>query len=356
MTLDTLKTGAASGAFAILDTFSIIDVNGLDAVNFLHNQLSNDIQHLDDAHMRRAGLCSPKGRLLASFLVWKTINAVQLMVSADVRTSVRQHLAMFVLRSKVKLIDAHARLVCVGLAGDVCRCLAPLFPTLPDNADGKVENEAGVLIRLTDSPETAAQRFFSTSAPHQAARARILWVAPRSALNAHLYALDTELTRIDPAAWDWLTLQTGEPWITAATQAQFVPQMINFELIGGVNFHKGCYPGQEIVARTHYRGTLKRRMMLAHTADAQIQAGAFVFHSLDSGQPCGTVVNAAPAPGGGSDCLVELKLAALNCGTIHFPALDGPALSLRALPYAVPEVKSFFPFSLLEKRNQKLTF
>ncbi|CCD29253.1 Glycine cleavage T-protein [Candidatus Glomeribacter gigasporarum BEG34] len=339
MSFDFLKTGALSGAFTVLDTCSIIEVNGTDAAGFLHNQLSNDIQHLDDAHVRRAGLCSPKGRLLASFLVWKSAEAVQLMVSADLRALVQQRLAMFILRSKVKLIDAHVRLICVGLAGDIGRCLKRIFPILPDEVNGKAENEAGVLIRLTDSPESVAPYFSSASAPHRAAHARILWVAPRSVLDVHLHMLDAELRRMDPIAWDWLTLQTGEPWITAATQAQFVPQMINFELIGGVDFHKGCYPGQEVIARMHYRGALKRRMMLAHTADAQTQAGAFVFHSLDPGQPCGTVVNAAPAPEGGSDCLVELKLAALDCGVIHLHAPDGPTLLLRALPYAVPEVK-----------------
>ncbi len=338
MTFDVLKTGTSSGAFAVLDTFSIMDVKGPDAADFLHNQLTNDIQHLDPAHVRRAGLCSPKGRLLASFLVWKSAEAIQLMVSADLRTLVRQRLAMFILRSKVKLIDAYERLVCVGFVGEVSRCLAPLFQTLPEDIDGKVDSEAGALIRLTDSPEHLLKNSGAqASAPHHAARARYLWVAPRSVLNAHAHTLDAALTRIDPVTWGWLTLQTGEPWITAATQAQFVPQMINFELIGGVDFRKGCYPGQEIVARTHYRGTLKRRMMLAHTTDAQ--AGACVFHSLDPSQPCGTVVNAAPAPEGGSDCLVELKLAALNCGTIHIHAPDGPTLLLRALPYPVPEVK-----------------
>src|SRR5260363_182783 len=125
MSFDFLKTGALSGAFTVLDPCSIIGVNGTDAAGFLHNQLSNDIQHLDDAHVRRAGLCSPKGRLLASFLVWKSAEAV-------------------------KLIDAHVRLICVGLAGDIGRCLKRIFPILPDEVNGKAENEAGVLIRLTD--------------------------------------------------------------------------------------------------------------------------------------------------------------------------------------------------------------
>src|SRR5260363_230044 len=119
MSFDFLKTGALSGAFTVLDTYSIIEVNGTDAAGFLHNQLSNDIQHLDDAHVRRAGLCSPKGRLLASFLVWKSAEAVPLLVSADLRALVQQRLAMFILRSKVQLIDAHVRLICVGLAGDI---------------------------------------------------------------------------------------------------------------------------------------------------------------------------------------------------------------------------------------------
>ena len=135
--------------------------------------------------------------------------------------------------------------------------------------------------------------------------------------------------------WRWLEVRSGVPTIVAATVEQFVPQMINFELLRGVDFQKGCYPGQEVVARSQYRGTIKRRMFLFDTASEAI-AGQDVFHSADPDQPCGMVVNAAPRGAGGSSVLVEIRLAALAEGTVHLTRADGPLLQARPLPYDVP--------------------
>ena len=123
--------------------------------------------------------------------------------------------------------------------------------------------------------------------------------------------------------------------IEAATVDQFVPQMLNFELVGGVDFQKGCYPGQEVVARSQYRGTIKRRMFL-FDSDAMAVAGQEVFHSDEPGQPAGMVANAAPHPtASGSSLLVEVKLAALNSGSLHLGLSGGPALRRAAMPYDV---------------------
>jgi folate-binding protein YgfZ len=138
--------------------------------------------------------------------------------------------------------------------------------------------------------------------------------------------------------WDWLDIRAGEPRITQPVVEQFVPQMVNFDVLGGVNFRKGCYPGQEVVARSQYRGTIKRRTALANVAGEldTVLPGAEVFHSGDPGQPCGMVVNAASAPDGGVDVLVEVKLAALETGSVHLGAAEGPALTFLPLPYALP--------------------
>ena len=136
-------------------------------------------------------------------------------------------------------------------------------------------------------------------------------------------------------AWRWLEVGSGVPLIEAATVDQFVPQMVNLELIGGVDFQKGCYPGQEVVARSQYRGTLKRRMFL-FDVPAEARAGQEIFHSADPGQPAGLVANAAPAPNGGARLLAEVKLAALDGGSLHLGATDGPLLVRRELPYTVP--------------------
>ncbi len=135
--------------------------------------------------------------------------------------------------------------------------------------------------------------------------------------------------------WRGLEVRSGVPTIVAATVEQFVPQMINLELLRGVDFQKGCYPGQEVVARSQYRGTIKRRMFLFETA-SEATAGQDVFHGADPHQPCGMVVNAAPRGAGGSSVLVEIKLAALAEGTVHLTRADGPLLQARPLPYDVP--------------------
>jgi folate-binding Fe-S cluster repair protein YgfZ len=108
--------------------------------------------------------------------------------------------------------------------------------------------------------------------------------------------------------------------------------MLNYESVGGVNFKKGCYPGQEVVARSQFRGTLKRRAFIAH-AEAELGAGQEVFQAADPEQPAGLVAQAAPAPGGGWDAIVSLQLTAADAGDLHAAAADGPALTLLPLPY-----------------------
>ncbi|NIF43643.1 folate-binding protein YgfZ [Burkholderia sp. Tr-862] len=312
----------APGACMPLPQFGVIDVAGDDAATFLHSQLTNDIEHLDAASARLSGYCSAKGRLLASFLAWRAGHGVRLLVSKDVQAAVQKRLSMFVLRSKAKLSDASDTLAVVGFAGDVRDALSGIFDALPDGVHVKVDGPAGALIRVPDA----------------AGRKRYLWIGPRAEVDARLAALGSTLPVVSPAVWDWLDVRAGEPRITQPAVEQFVPQMVNFDVIGAVNFRKGCYPGQEVVARSQYRGTIKRRTALAHVAGETdtVHAGVELFHSDDPGQPCGMIVNAAAAPAGGVDALVEIKLAALDSGTVHLGAADGPTLAFDALPYAWP--------------------
>jgi tRNA-modifying protein YgfZ len=311
------------GAFMPLPQFGVIDTAGDDAASFLHAQLTNDTQHLDAATARLAGYCSPKGRLLASFLVWcNGGESIRMLVSKDVQAAVQKRLSMFVLRAKAKLSDAGADTLAIGLAGDVRGALSGVFDAIPDGVHVKVDGPAGSLVRVPDA----------------AGRLRYIWVGPKAEVEARLPVLEAKLACVSPAVWDWLDIRAGEPRITQRVTEQFVPQMINFDVLGGVNFRKGCYPGQEVVARSQYRGTIKRRMSLANVAgetDAVVP-GLELFHSADPGQPCGMLVNTAAAPEGGVDALVEIKLAALEGGTVHLGAADGPQLTFLPLPYALP--------------------
>jgi folate-binding protein YgfZ len=307
-----------AGRFMVLDQFGVIDVSGTEAASFLHNQLTNDVEGLDGATARLAGYCSPKGRLLASLLYWRQEQAVRLMVASDLLEITRKRLSMFVLRAKAKLVDVSDQVALIGFAGDVTGALARIFDVLPDGVHGKVEGPSGVLIRLPDARD----------------QARYLWAADAASVGTHLSELHATLKQEPSSVWDWLEIQAGEPRIVGATTERFVPQMVNFELLGAVNFKKGCYPGQEVVARSQYRGTVKRRALLAHADHAA--PGDEVFDGADPSQPCGMIINAAPAPGGGFDCLVELKLASRNA-TVHVGLADGPTLHFLPLPYLLPE-------------------
>lgn len=137
-----------------------------------------------------------------------------------------------------------------------------------------------------------------------------------------------------PDAWTWGEVRSGIAPVTAATAEAFVPQMLNYESVGGVNFKKGCYPGQEVVARSQFRGTLKRRAYLVH-AEGVLRAGQDVVHAADPEQAAGQVALAAPAPGGGFDAIVAIQVAAAQEGRLTAGTVDGPALTLLPLPYAL---------------------
>jgi folate-binding protein YgfZ len=151
---------------------------------------------------------------------------------------------------------------------------------------------------------------------------------------------DRLATRARPAGsgvWQWLTIRAGLPLITAATQDQFVPQMANLDALGGISFNKGCYTGQEIVARTQYLGRLKERLYLGHVdVAAPIVPGTRLHSVAFDAQPCGTVLAAAPAPEGGSDLLAVLQISAADGGDVRLGATDGPAFAIERLPYPLP--------------------
>ncbi len=307
---------------APLTHLGLIAVSGEDAAHFLHNQLTNDVEHLGSAEARLAGYCSPKGRLLATFLAWKSSVNIMLQLPREIQPAVQKRLQMFVLRAKVKLADSTPGHVLLGLAGNkAAALLAQWFPVLPAAPYGKVDSAAGTLLRVADS----------------AGVPRYQWIATLESAQQAWPILARTLQAVGPQVWRLTEIQAGIPHITQATQEQFVPQMINFELIGGVNFKKGCYPGQEIVARSQYLGKLKRRALLASISTTETKAGMEVFSPADPGQPCGMIVNAENSAPEQTDCLVEIKLAATQSGTVHLGSADGPALRFAALPYALPD-------------------
>ncbi len=298
------------GAVRLTD-WGLIRAQGADSASFLHGQLTQDVQQLDSRSARLAGYCSAKGRLLSSLLVWRAAgDELLLACSADVLPATLKRLSMFVLRAKCKLSDATESIALYGLAG--AAATAWLAEAAPALAWHRSDVAGGQCIRLPDV--------------NGVARYMLAW--PADAVAPALPALEAE-------AWQWLEVGSGVPRIVAATVEQFVPQMVNFELVGGVSFQKGCYPGQEIVARSQYRGSVKRRAFVFEGTGAALP-GQEVFHSGDAEQPAGMVVNAASLAGS-HRALVEVKLAALEAGTLHLGSADGAGLQrLQQQPYPVP--------------------
>ncbi|MDX9993678.1 MAG: folate-binding protein [Rhodocyclaceae bacterium] len=290
---DTLRTIPLSDQ-------GLIRASGEDATQFLNNLLTNDILHLAEGTARHAGLCTPKGRLIASFLIWREGSDYLLQLSADILPAILKKLSMYVLRSKVRLADISADRALIGVLGGNAGPEAPMT---------SAPFEGGTAIRL------------------DAERSVLAIPADRAAA--------VQGTSGSFADWHLAEIRAGIPRITAATQELFTPQMVNYELpaVGGVSFQKGCYPGQEIVARTQYLGKVKRRMVRCRL-DAMVAPGTDVFTPEAGDQHCGAVVLAAPVADG-CECLLVVQSSGAEAGEVHVGAPGGPKAQLLTLPYAV---------------------
>ncbi|MFM7024787.1 MAG: YgfZ/GcvT domain-containing protein [Limnohabitans sp.] len=300
-----------------LPHLGVVQAQGEDAANFLHNQLTNDVLLLPVGQTRLAAFCNAKGRMQASFMVVKVApDTVLLVMPQDLLAQTLKRLSMFVLRAKVKITDASGQWQLRGVLGDSARAL--VGDAVPWHSTGLDGAHAVALYPavLGEGPDTVRQP-------------RALWLASTgvSVPTGPDVALET---------WHWGEVLSGVPLVSQPLYEIFVPQMLNYESVGGVNFKKGCYPGQEVVARSQFRGTLKRRMTRVHSPVA-LQPGQDVFTPSDPEQPCGTVVECAARPDGqGFDALVSGTLESMQGGW-HAGSAQGEQLELLPLPYALLE-------------------
>jgi hypothetical protein len=322
-----------------LSQFGTLRVSGEEAQSFLQSLLSNDIREVSSSHAQLSSLNTAKGRMLATLLIWREGDDYLLQLPRVLCEPVRKKLSMYVLRAKVKITNASDGIISLGLSGaNAQEILRTQFGELPQQnlaithlhpstrplvlseveGSGRTEDTIGSSIKISST-----RWQINTSVPHATA----LWPT-----------LSQHARPVGSACWDWLNIRSGIPVILQQTQEQFVAQMVNLELIGGVNFKKGCYPGQEIVARMQYLGKLKRRMYLAHldSKDAP-QAGDELFSADMEGQASGMIVNAAPAPGGGYDVLASVQSSSHATQTVHWKSLQGAALQFLPLPYPLPD-------------------
>lgn len=320
------ERAAADGDVLVdLSHLALWRVQGEDAENFLQGQLSNDIRTVDEGHAQLSAYCNPKGRMFAIFQIMRRGDAYYLQLPAALAEATFKRLRMFVLRAKVKIESADLELARIGLSGP--------------NAESLVTEIAGA---SPAAPYDAIQTNGISAIRLPGAHPRFELLAPSPRMPALWKAFAQHAKPVGAGIWSWLDIQAGIPVVLPGTVEEFVPQMANLELVGGVSFTKGCYPGQEIVARMHYLGRLKQRMFLARLSEATTlpSPGTAVYSPNLPGQSTGAVIDAQWSPRGGVDLLVVVHLDSKRANDLHLHDFSGPRLELSALPYAVPDVVS----------------
>lgn len=304
---------ASNGQLATLDYLGVIHVAGDDAQSFLQAQFSNDISAIDSTSSQISAYCNPKGRMLAQFLIISTETEYYLLLPRAILEKTLMRLRMFVLRSQVTLTDLSNDTVCLGLIGDQIDDIGTPLPTV-------------------DYKTTHTGQMFITKIP--SVPSRYLLLAPLNEARTFWQATAKSCQAVSAHSWHSLDIQAGLPNIQAETVEEFVPQMLNLELIGGVNFKKGCYPGQEIVARMHYLGKPKRRMFRLHTENEAVpQPGEDLYLHGGDDQSAGKVVMAQPASEKGTDLLAVIRLNHAGSNELRLGSANGAPLSFEQLPY-----------------------
>ncbi|ACT50111.1 CAF17-like 4Fe-4S cluster assembly/insertion protein YgfZ [Methylovorus glucosotrophus] len=301
---------------ADLSHLGLLQVDGEDTITFLQGQLTNDINLLNGSNSHYAGYCTAKGRLLALFLAFAHQGHIHLQLNGRLLEPILKRLKMYVLRSKVVIQDVSTTIVRIGVAGSNSEAiLGAMFEFVPTEVHGISTQENATLIRLPG----ALPRFEIFTAQENAQE---LW-----------QELEQHFDPVGQTGWDWLEIEAGIPEIFPATQEAFVPQMVNLDALGGINFKKGCYTGQEIVARTHYLGKVKRRSLIGSltATDSLPQPGDEVF--AGEGEAVGQVVRSSGIAGVESRVLIELRQEASLGKTVTWQGLP---IDLQPMPYPFP--------------------
>jgi folate-binding protein YgfZ len=317
-----LEIAVTGLVFADLGHLGVISVHGKDATDFLQGQFCNDIQQVDDGHSQLSAYCTPKGRILGLFRLFRRGDTFYLRLPLDTIDAVLDRLRRYVLRAEVTLEDATDNFIRIGVTGkEAAEELSAVTGMLPELEGGVVQTPDFTVLRVPGMHPRFEVYVLSYDA------ARSLWDS-----------LNVRGAPIGLAAWQLTEIQAGLPNVYAETAELFIPQMLNLQLLDGVSFRKGCYPGQEIVARTQYLGALKRRMYAGRiTADGLPSPGDELFTSADITQAAGQIVDARPHPDGGYAALAVLQISAAQAGDLHLGSGNGPAFTLEALPYPFPD-------------------
>ena len=313
------KVSLTGLVFSDLTHLGVIAVYGAEAESFLQSQLSNDISQIDETSSQLDAYCTPKGRILGLMRVFKQGETWYLRLPEDTLEAVIQRLRMYVMRADVTLEDVSDNFLRIGISGehavDELRTVMADVPAEPD----QVRHSGDITLLRVPGVQPRFEAYISSLET-----ACKLWDS-----------LNVRGAPVGESAWRLLEIRAGLPNIFAASSELFVPQMTNLQLLNGVSFKKGCYPGQEIVARMQYLGTLKRRMYLGHVDTEQQPLPAdSLFTATDSEQAVGRIVDAQPHPDGGQSLLAVMQIKVAEAGNIHMGSADGPLMVLETLPYA----------------------
>jgi len=315
-----------------LSHLGIIRAKGADVATFLQGQLTNDIHQVDEQHCQISGYCNPQGRLLAIFQIFTYQGDYYLLLPSSLLHETLERLKKYTLMAKVELEDASNDWVRIGIYGKQAESqLQPLIDTLPDR-----QHSAHIKAELCT--------LYVAAGPMP----RYLVFGPVTAMQSLWGQLNVHAAAVGASNWGWHDIQAGLPVVYPETIGSFIPQMVNLDAFDGINFKKGCYTGQEIIARLHYRGKLKRRMYLAHIGrdgfDTPPQPGDILYHEQaeQEGKAIGHIARCQLAPDGGLSVLavivIELANTGLAEGKVHWQSVTGPVLEARQLPYTIDDM------------------
>ena len=303
-----------------LSHLGLLEISGADAVTFLQGQVTNDVNLLNGSNAQHtahlSAYCNPKGRMLALFLAFAHYDHIHLQLNRELLEPIMKRLKMYVMRSKVDIKDVSDSIIKFGLNGlEAASMLEAVFSKIPSEDYELISLDNGAILKLPSVNNDARFEIFT-----DAVNAPLIWDALKN--NSKV---------VEKPHWDWLEIQAGIPDVELKTQEQFVPQMLNLDILGAINFKKGCYTGQEIVARTHYLGSVKRRTYLAELAtELAPAAGDRVLDAAKN--EVGQIVRVAPNATNGFDALIELRIEAKEAGNM---TCNEAAISLKSLPYVV---------------------
>ncbi len=310
-----------------LSHLGLLEISGADAVTFLQGQVTNDVKLLVGTNAHYSAYCNPKGRMLALFLAFAHYDHLHLQFNRELLEPIMKRLKMYVMRSKVEIKDVSESIIKFGIDGlEAAQILGCSLAKIPTGDYELITLENATVLKLPSNLKLHSSNGARFEIFTDATNASIIWDA-----------LKAKCEVVEKPHWDWLEIQAGIPDIELKTQEQFVPQMLNLDILNGINFKKGCYTGQEIVARTHYLGSVKRRTYLAEICPVSQylcspQAGDKILDEMKN--EVGQLVRIAPNTVNGFDVLAEMRIDAQAARNVTW---NGIALKFKDLPYSLKD-------------------